>query len=122
MYSSSQYLCHALEYVKIWRFGIGYISEQSIEGYHQTCTQRGIQRIEYAIQRLMCKRSIINCWYFTTNISKYICKYYTIFIMVMKTSTFISYRNSSKANGCSFAKRTNGCSFTKRTNKANLFS
>ena len=55
------YLGHALEYVRLWRIGIGYISEQSIEGYHQTCSrvfdlykrQRGIARIQYAIQRLM---------------------------------------------------------------------
>ena len=55
------YLEHAVQYSKIWRFPIGYVSEQSIEGYHKTCskvfslykTQRGIDRIRLAIQRLM---------------------------------------------------------------------
>ena len=55
------YLSHCFEYMTLWRIGIGYCSEQSIESYHKTCSmvfrrygnQRGLLRIKYAIRQLM---------------------------------------------------------------------
>ncbi len=55
------YLCHCIQYVKLWRLPIGYISEQSIEAFHKTCsnvfnryrTQRGVLRVKYSMQQLM---------------------------------------------------------------------
>ena len=55
------YLRHCIDYMRIWRMGIGYNSEQSIENFHKTCTmvfrryrnQRGLLRVKYAIRQLM---------------------------------------------------------------------
>ena len=54
------YLHHAIEFMEIWRIPIGYVSEQSIESFHKTCSmvfrryvnQRGTLRIKYAIRQL----------------------------------------------------------------------
>ena len=55
------YLAHCVEYMRLWRILIGYISEQSIESYHKRCSmlfrryrnQRGLLRIKYALRQLM---------------------------------------------------------------------
>ena len=55
------YLSHCVEYMRLWRIGIGYISEQSVEGFHKTWSlvfrryqnQRGLLRIKYEIRQLM---------------------------------------------------------------------
>ena len=46
------YLSHCVDYMTLWRLGIGYINEQSIESFHKTCSmvirryrnQRGLLR------------------------------------------------------------------------------
>ena len=55
------YLHHCVEYMYIWRFPIGYLSEQSIENYNQTYkavfdrykNQKGVLRLQYAIRQLL---------------------------------------------------------------------
>ena len=55
------YFGHCIEYMEVWGIPIGYISEQSIEGFHQTCSmvmkrynnQRGLLRMKYAIHQLI---------------------------------------------------------------------
>lgn len=55
------YLYHIIEWMRIWGIPIGYISEQSIEGFHQTFSmvyrrytnQRGLLGIKYAVHQLM---------------------------------------------------------------------
>ena len=59
------YLYHCIEYMRIWGLPIGYISEQSIENYHKTCSmilrryrnQRGVLRIKCGIHQLLLKTS-----------------------------------------------------------------
>ena len=55
------YLHHAVEYVSFWGFGIGSISEQSIDAFQKTTTkvfnryknQRGTLRIKYGMRQLL---------------------------------------------------------------------
>ena len=55
------YLRHCIDYMRIWSLPIGYISEQSIENFHKTCSmvirryrnQRGLLRVKYAMQQLI---------------------------------------------------------------------
>ena len=55
------YFRHCIDYMRIWRIGIGHISEQSIEHFHKTCTsvfnryrnQRGLLRVKYGLHQLM---------------------------------------------------------------------
>ena len=55
------YLGHCLDYVILWRMGLGFINEQSIEHFHKVCSgvfrryinQRGILRTKYAMHQIM---------------------------------------------------------------------
>ena len=55
------YLGHCVEYFEFWRLGLGFISEQSIENFHKTCSfvfrryrnQRGLLRTKYSMHQLM---------------------------------------------------------------------
>ena len=55
------YLFHCVEYMVYWRLPIGYISEQSTECFHKTCSavfrrynnQRGCLRVKYSMHQLM---------------------------------------------------------------------
>ena len=55
------HLYHIMEWMRIWGVPIGYLSEQSIEGFHQTynnvhrryTNQRGILGLKYAVHQLM---------------------------------------------------------------------
>ena len=55
------YLRHCIDYMRIWKLGICYLSKQSIENSLKTCTmvfwrhrnQRGLLRKKYAIHQFM---------------------------------------------------------------------